>query len=68
MQIVTASDETQIQISAHLPMSHAKPVTEGSRKNPDCESFLAARETKTVPQKNHGEKGIAVSRENWMRK
>ena len=33
MQMVMTSDETQIQILANWPMSHAKRVTRDNRKN-----------------------------------
>ena len=33
--IMMTSDETQIQIFANWPMSHAKRVTRDNRKNPD---------------------------------
>ena len=35
MQMVMISDETQIQMFADLPRSHAKRVTRDNRKNPE---------------------------------
>ena len=35
MQMVMTSDETQIQIFANWPISHAKRVTRDNRKNPE---------------------------------
>ena len=35
MQMMMTSDETQIQIFANWPMSHAKRVTRDNRKNPE---------------------------------
>ena len=43
MQIVMTSDETQIQILAHWPMSHAKRVTRDNRKNPEYYVVAAIR-------------------------
>ena len=47
MQIVVTSDETQIQIFANCPMSHAKPVTRGNRKNPEYHVVAAIRKQRT---------------------
>ena len=56
--MATTSDETQIQIFADWPVSHAKRVTEDNRKNPEYDVVAAIRrlraDKKTVPQKNHG--------------
>ena len=41
MQMVMTSDETQIQIFANWPMSHAKRVTRDNRKNAEY-SVIAA--------------------------
>ena len=52
------SDETQIQIFANWPMSHAKHVTRDNRKNPEFRVIAAIQETadrQTVPQENHGQ-------------
>ena len=52
MQIVMTSDETQIQIFANWPVSHAKRVTGDNGKNPEYH-FAAIRncgQTQTVPQ------------------
>ena len=56
------SNETQIQIFADWPMSHAaKCMTKGNRKNPEYHVVAAIkikrlrRQSKTVPQKNHGQ-------------
>ena len=41
--MVMISDETQIQILAHWPMSHAKRVTRDNRKNPEYHVVAAIR-------------------------
>ena len=41
------SDETQIQIFAHWPMSHAKRVTRDNRKNPEYRVVAAIRKQQT---------------------
>ena len=43
MQMVTTSDETQIQIFADWPMSHAKHTTKNNRKNPEYHVVAAIR-------------------------
>ena len=43
MQMVMTSDETQIQIFADWPVSHAKRVTEDNRKNPEYHVVAAIR-------------------------
>ena len=57
--MVMTSDETQIQILAHWPMSHAKRVTRDNRKNPGYRVVAAIRkncgQTQTVPQENYGQ-------------
>ena len=56
--MVMASDETQIQIFANWPMSHAKHVTRDNKKNPEYRFVTAIRncgQTQTVPQENHGQ-------------
>ena len=58
MQMVMTSDETQIQIFANWPMSHAKRVTMNNRKNPEYLVVAAIRKLRTaqiVPQENHGQ-------------
>ena len=40
--MVMTSDETQIQIFANWPMSHAKRVTRDNRKNPEDDRVVAA--------------------------
>ena len=53
--MVTTSDETEIQILFHCPMSHAKLVTMDNRKNPEYIVVCRDKENMdTVPQKNHG--------------
>ena len=47
MQMVMTSDETQIQIFADWPMSHAKRVTRDNRKNPEYRVFAAIRKLRT---------------------
>ena len=46
MQMVT-SDETQVQIFANWPMSHAKLVTRDNRKNPENRVVAAIRKLRT---------------------
>ena len=41
------SDETQIQILTHWPMSHAKCVTKDNRKNPEYHVAAAIRKLRT---------------------
>ena len=41
------SDETQIQIFVHWPMSHAKRVTRDNRKNPEYHVVAAIRKLRT---------------------
>ena len=45
--MVMTSDETQIQIFANWPMSHAKRVTRVSRKNPEYRVVAAIRQLRT---------------------
>ena len=45
--MVMTSDETQIQIFADWPMSHAKLVTKNKRKNPEHHTFAAIRKLRT---------------------
>ena len=40
-------DETQIQIFANWPMSHAKRVTRDNRKNPEYRVIAAIRKLRT---------------------
>ena len=40
-------DETQIQIFANWPMSHAKRVTTDNRKNPEYRVIAAIRKLRT---------------------
>ena len=47
MQMMITSDETQIQIFADWPMSHAKRVTEDNRKNPEYHVVAAIRRLRT---------------------
>ena len=47
MQLVMTSDETQIQIFANWPMSHAKRVTRDTRKNPEYRVVAAIRQLRT---------------------
>ena len=47
MQMVMTSDETQIQIFANWPMSHAKRVTKDNRKNPEYHVVAAIRRLRT---------------------
>ena len=43
------SDETQIQIFANWPMSHAKRVTRDNRKSPEYRVAAAIRKLRTDP-------------------
>ena len=64
MQMAMTSDETQIQIFAYWPMSHAKRVTRDNRKNPEYRVVAAIRKLrtdKTVPQENHGQTMLKMS-------
>ena len=65
MQMVMTSDETQIQIFANWPMSHAKRVTRDNRKNPEYHVVAAiSKETadrQTVLQENHGQTMLKMS-------
>ena len=45
--MVMTSDETQIQIFANWPMSHAKRVTRYNRKNPEYRVIAAIRKLRT---------------------
>ena len=45
--MVMTSDETQIQIFADWPMSHAKCVTKDNRKNPEYNVVVAIRRQRT---------------------
>ena len=45
--MVMTSDETQIQIFANWPMSHAKRVTGDNRKNPEYRVIAAIRKLRT---------------------
>ena len=45
--MVMTSEETQIQILAHWPMSHAKRVTRDNRKNTEYHVFAAIRKLRT---------------------
>ena len=47
MQTVMTSDETQIQIFADWPMSHAKRVTKDNKKNPDYHVVVTIRRLRT---------------------
>ena len=47
MQTVMTSDETQIQIFANWPMSHAKRVTRDNRKSPEYRVIAAIRKLRT---------------------
>ena len=47
MQMVMTSDETQIQIFPNWPMSHAKHVRKGNRKNPEYYVFAVVRKLRT---------------------
>ena len=51
MQIVMTSDETQIQIFANWPMSHAKRMTGDNGKNQKYHvAAIRKLRTQTVPQ------------------
>ena len=41
--MVMTSDETQIQILAHWPMSHAKRATKDKEENPEYHVVVAIR-------------------------
>ena len=45
--MVMTSDETQIQIFANWPVSHAKRVTRDNRKNPEYRVIAAIRKLRT---------------------
>ena len=45
--MVMTSDETQIQIFANWPMSHAKRVTRDNRKNPEYRVVAAIKKLRT---------------------
>ena len=45
--MVMTSHETQIQIFANWPMSHAKWVTKDNRKNPEYRVVAAIRKLRT---------------------
>ena len=45
--MVMTSDETQIQIFANWPMSHAKRVTRDNRKSPEYRVVAAIRKLRT---------------------
>ena len=47
MQMVLTSHETQIQIFANWPMSHAKRMTRDNRKNPEYPVVAAIRKLRT---------------------
>ena len=47
MQMVMTPDETQIQILANWPMSHAKRVTRDNWKNPEYRVIAAIRKLRT---------------------
>ena len=51
MQMMMTPDETQIQILANWPMSHAKRVTRDNWKNPEYRVIAAIRklQTKMLP-------------------
>ena len=63
--MVMTSDETQIQIFANWPMSHAKRVTrDNSEEKPRISCHCRDKETvdrKTVPQENHGQTMLKMS-------
>ena len=45
--MVMTSDETQIQILANWPVSHAKRLTRDNRKNPEYRVIAAIRKLRT---------------------
>ena len=47
LKIMMTSDETQIQILANWPMSHAKRVTRDNWKNPEYHVIAALRNLRT---------------------
>ena len=64
LQMVMNSDETQIQIFADCPMSHAKHTTKDKRKNSEYHvdvAIMRLRIDKTVPRKNHSQTMIKMS-------
>ena len=64
MQMVMTSDEIQIQIFAHWPMSHVKRVTRDNRKNPEYHVVAAIRKLRTdknCPQENHRQTMLKMS-------
>ena len=46
--MVMTSDETQIQIFANWPMSHAKRMTRDNRKNPEYRVVAAIRDIRRL--------------------
>ena len=64
LQMVMNSDETQIQIFADCPMSHAKHTTKDNRKNAEYHvdvAIMRLRVDKTIPRKNHSQTMIKMS-------
>ena len=62
--MVMTSDETQIQIFADWPMSHAKQVTKDKGKNLEYHVVVPIRKLRTdkiVPQKNHGQTKLKLN-------
>ena len=58
------SDETQIQIFANWPMSHAKRMTRDNGKIQNIMSLPRqgnCGQTQTVPQENHGQTKLKMS-------
>ena len=47
MQMVMTSDETQIQIFANWPVSHAKRVARDNRKNPEYRVVAGIKKLRT---------------------
>ena len=47
MHLMMTSDETQIQMFADWPMSHAKRMTLNNRQNPEYRALVAIRRLRT---------------------
>ena len=77
MQMMMTADETQIQIFANWPMSHAKCMTMDKRKNPQYHVVVAIRKPwtekncpaeKSWPNHDKNEQHIGFEEINGPRK
>ena len=62
--MVMTSDETQIQIFANWPMSHAKRATRDKRKNPEYHVVAAIRKLRTDTNCPAGKSGQTMLKTN----